>query len=109
MKKRVYISGGITGLDYNDTKTRFARAEQAITELGLTAVNPFNNGLPRHSPWAEHMIADLQLLRDCDAILLLHGWRESNGATIECIFAEMAGMRIFYDFKDLEDWVNDEQ
>ena len=37
---KVYISGKITGLEYQDAFNNFERAEQEIKELGGTPVNP---------------------------------------------------------------------
>lgn len=68
---KVYISGPITGLQYEEVEKAFNEAEIRLKEHGYEVVNPLNNGLPRESTWKEHMRADLKLLLDCDAIYLL--------------------------------------
>ena len=80
---KVYISGPISGLPYEKVEKAFNDAETRLQEQGYEVVNPLNNGLPRESTWNEHMIADLKLLLDCDAIYLLKGYQNSTGAMIE--------------------------
>lgn len=80
---RVYISGPITGLPYEEVEKAFNEAETRLKEQGYEVVNPLNNGLPRESTWNDHMRADLKLLLDCDAIYMLDGWTNSKGAEIE--------------------------
>lgn len=80
---KVYISGPITGLPYEEVEKAFSEAETRLQEQGYEVVNPLNNGLPRESTWNEHMRADLKLLLDCDAIYMLDGWTNSKGAEIE--------------------------
>lgn len=80
---KVYISGPISGLLYEEVEKAFNEAETSLKEQGHEVVNPLNNGLPRESTWNEHMRADLKLLLDCDAIYLLKGYQNSKGAMIE--------------------------
>lgn len=80
---KVYISGPISGLPYEEVEKAFSKAEIRLQEQGYEVVNPLNNGLPRESTWNEHMRADLKLLLDCDAIYMLDGWTNSKGAKIE--------------------------
>lgn len=80
---KVYISGPITGLLYEEVEKAFNEAEVRLQERGYEVVNPLKNGLPRESTWNEHMRADLKLLLDCDAIYMLDGWNNSKGAMIE--------------------------
>ena len=80
---KVYISGPISGLPYEEVEKAFNEAEIRLQEQGYEVVNPLNNGLPRESTWNDHMRADLKLLLDCDAIYMLDGWTNSKGAEIE--------------------------
>ncbi len=80
---KIYISGPITGLPYNEVESCFNKVEKELQLAGYETVNPINNGLPKDSTWKEHMRADLRLLLDCDAIYMLEGWERSIGAMIE--------------------------
>ena len=84
---KVYISGAITGTD--DYMARFAAAEKVITEAGYTAVNPakINSNLPEGTTYDEYMKLSMCLLEMCNAIYMLDGWQESNGANMELKYA----------------------
>jgi hypothetical protein len=91
--KRVYISGPITGKP-DGNRPAFEHAKQALIAAGDVPVNPHENGLPSSASWREHMRADLRMLADCDAILLLPGWASSKGAFLEQSIAQFLGMSI---------------
>lgn len=94
---KVYISGKITGLPLSEAEERFKDAEELISALNLTPVNPLKNGLPRHSSWEEHMAKDIELLKQCEAIFMLENWEDSRGAKIEYDFAIGSGKTIMYE------------
>lgn len=91
---KIYISGPITGRAIEDATEEFARAEEAIRAAGHEPVSPLKNGLDPTDEWIDHMEADLRLLRDCDAIVMLPGWRSSNGCRIEVSVAVLLGLLI---------------
>ncbi len=86
---KVYISGPITGLPYEEVEKAFNEAEVMLQEKGYEVVNPLNNGLPTNATWSEHMRADLKLMLDCYAIYLLKGYQDSKGAIIEYDLARL--------------------
>lgn len=97
--KKVYLSGKIAGLSEEEYKQNFAQA--AIDALAffpdeqVTIVNPAT--LPAiHNSWADYLLRDLMLLKDCDAIVMMTGWMESKGALTEHAFAEGMGIDIYY-------------
>ncbi len=93
--RKVYISGKISGLPVREAIAKFKAAAEKIRRFGLEPVSPFDNGLPLEADWAEHMGKDIALLLRCDAIYMLPGWRQSEGATIEYLIARQRRMRIF--------------
>lgn len=94
---KVYISGPISGLDYDtQVKPQFNEAGQFINSLcGYMAVNPLNNGNPRDAPWSDHMRADIKLLCDCQFIYMLPEWQHSRGARLEWQIAQQLGIKNF--------------
>lgn len=96
---KVYISGPITGLPYEEVEKAFNESEIRLKEQGHEVVNPLNNGLPRESTWSEHMRADLKLLLNCDAIYLLKGYQNSKGAMIEYDLARILHFDIIEQLK----------
>lgn len=96
--QKIYISGPITGTD--DYLDRFADAEKALKEIGyINIVNPAEEGtkLPEDSSHEDYMRLSFDLLKDCDAIYLLKGWKKSPGANQEYGYAIAKGMEIKYE------------
>ena len=81
---RVYISGGITGVE--DYKKKFADAEQALYLEGHQPFNPTKLDFP-NLDYEEYMRLDFCLLDMCDAIYMLKGWENSRGANREYGYA----------------------
>lgn len=94
---KVYISGRITDLPFDEAKQAFDKAEQSLKEQGYSVVNPIKNGLDNSASWAEHMREDLKMMLDCDTIYMLRGYELSRGAMIEKNLAESLGFRVLYE------------
>ena len=84
---KVFISGPITGT--TDYKERFAKAEEQLKAKGFVVINPVKvtESLPEDTDWSEYMDITMPLLKMCQAIYQLDGWRASYGAFIEYIWA----------------------
>ena len=61
-------------------------------DLGHEVVNPAELCPDPATPWHECMRKDIAALVTCDTIVLLPGWRQSRGATLEQHIAERLGM-----------------
>lgn len=89
-----YISGKISGLPTEQVTAKFRQAEQQIRAFGHEPINPLDNGVDKEASWNEHLVADIALLLECDAIYLLKDWEASKGARIEANIAEECGLEI---------------
>lgn len=101
---KIYISGKITGTE--DYPERFQRAAEAITAKGHEAINPLmlNTILnPWTTSWEQYMVADLGLLRACEAAYFMPGWGNSTGSKIEHGEAVRKRLKIYYDLANLEE------
>lgn len=96
-KMRIYISGPISGLPYDQVRARFERDKRDLAAADFEPVSPLDNGLPPDAPWEEHMKRDLELLAECDAIYLMNGWERSKGCRMEFNAAISANKRITYE------------
>ena len=85
MRKRIYISGKITGLSLADARENFSSAAFTVWWNGYDPVNPMENSFNRINgvPWALHMFFDIILLLQCRGIYMQSNWRDSRGARIE--------------------------
>lgn len=93
---KMYISGKITDLPTEQVAAKFEQAEQQIKSYGHEPVNPLNNGVDATEHWNKHIVADIALLLECDAIYLLRDWGDSKGARIEANIAGECGLEIIH-------------
>ena len=101
-RDKVYISGKISGLDFDETCRRFGEAEKHLQKLGFRTSNPTKMSL---CVWlAQHghyrLCLWLQLLwmsATCQCIYLLDGWHTSDGARAERAVARVMGITALYE------------
>lgn len=102
MKRKVYISGPMTGIA-NLNREAFAWGEAQVIASGLTPVNPHTLCDPLWS-WHQCMRADVSALVECDAIVMLSGWQKSSGAQLELHVAHRVGIEVLPDFDALREY-----
>jgi group I intron endonuclease len=94
---KVYISGQITGLNFDEAFKNFEDAEKEVKELGGVPVNPMKLDHKVNADWYDFMEKDIAALLRCDGIYMLKNWGESKGAKIEHNIAVEMGIKIFYE------------
>jgi len=98
MKRRIYLSGGMSGVERADYVRRFGEAERILRRHGYGCINPCRVWACRF-PWLYRLMEwamgkriayavvlcyDLLLLMTrADGIVMLPGWQASRGAQIE--------------------------
>ena len=98
MKRRIYISGPMTGIEPREYRRRFREAEAILRRHGYGCINPCRVW-PCRFPWLYRLMEwvlgkrltyavilayDLILLMTrADGIAMLPGWEQSRGAQIE--------------------------
>ena len=105
----VYIAGPFRAPTEYQRRTHIANAERRALEvwkLGLVALCPHLNtahfdGEGDDAVW---LAGDLELLKRCDAVLMVEGWERSQGATHERTVAVERGMPVFEDAFALGRW-----
>lgn len=96
-KKKVYISGPISGHDLEERRREFKRTAEFLEEMGYIPVNPMENGLPADATTHQHMKRDFHLLIECDAIYMLRRWTHSAGCKVEFDVATACGMKVIFE------------
>ena len=95
---KVYVSGPMTGIP-EENFPAFNAAARALCLIGYTVVNPAEfdtdvDGLGERARWVKYLKADIKALMDCDGIVMLPGWEQSKGATLEHFNAKALDMPI---------------
>ena len=73
----------------------FHAAAAKLRERGHAVVNPAEiNAETCGGDWHYYMKADIKALCDCDALALLPGWQNSDGAHLELHIAHRLGLGI---------------
>lgn len=104
-KKKIYISGPISGHDIEERRAAFAAVERMLREEGLEVVNPLNVAFPEYCTHEQYMRVDIALLIGCDYIYLMKGWDSSRGASTEFVVATSAGIEVYAN----ENYLNDKK
>lgn len=94
---KIYISGKITGLPFPEVEEKFYDAKDLLESLDFEVINPLENGLTQSHSWNEHMVRDIEMLLDCDAIFMLDNWQTSKGADIEYHIACKTGKDVWFE------------
>lgn len=96
-KKKVYISGKITG----DTlyKAKFKTVAEYLNAGGYEVINPAETVLPNSklATCEDYMLVSFAFLNKADEIYMLNDWKQSPGACAEYGFATAKGMKIKYE------------
>ena len=106
-REKVYISGKISGLDFEEACRRFGEAEKHLQKLGYRTSNPTKMTLcvflaARCGNWGYRACVVLQLIwicMTCQCIYLLDGWHTSDGARAERAVARVMGITALYEQK----------
>ena len=80
--KKVFISGPVTGLEYDQVVKKFNAVEQKLLDMGYQVFNPVSFVKPSDD-WKTAMKKCLRTLSICDSICMLKGFESSKGAVIE--------------------------
>lgn len=99
MKDTVYISGPITGLDYEKAAAAFYVAESKIRSIygtNVEVVNPVRL-VPKGTKWDEAMRVCIEHLMKCKYIHMLPDFYKSRGARLEMTIAQELGFGVCND------------
>lgn len=92
-RKRIYIAGRVSGIDYDEAIAAFAKASKYIEQRCDYPINP-TLYCDKEWDWVTCMRTVIPLLCSCDGIYMLKGWRQSKGAKLEHFIALKLGLTI---------------
>jgi len=98
MKKKVFISGGITGIE-NCNRSAFYKAEEYLKSLNYRVYNPqclgFKYGIHRKPEF--YMRKCLKRVMKSDMIYMLNNWEKSTGSSQEHCVSKAINIEIVYE------------
>ena len=92
MKKKVYISGPMTGIE-NYNYPLFHAVEEYLKQLGHMVINPARH--PIGLEWSHYMGYARLDVKACDVVIMLPGYEASKGAVEEFKLATELGKQVF--------------
>jgi Domain of unknown function (DUF4406) len=108
--KVVYIAGPFRAASHWAVEQNIRVAEAIALEvwrMGAAALCPHTNArfFSGAAPDEVWLAGDLELLRRCDAVLMVGRWWESSGAREEKVAAGRYGLPAFEDLAGLREWL----
>lgn len=102
----VYVAGPFRGPHHYAIHENICRAEAValtVWQSGFTAISPHLNTahFQDAAPDEVWLNGDLEILRRCDAVLVVPNWEHSKGTRAEIEFAEAIDIPVFYALADL--------
>ena len=89
---KIYIAGAIS--NNPGYEQQFKAAEEKLKAEGHTVINPAKN--PGYD-YKSYIYMGLFELMHCDAIYMLKGWFNSEGAKLEHCYAVIVGLKTIYE------------
>lgn len=108
--KVCYVAGKFRGATDAEVEANIRAAEALgleVAKLGASTVIPHANTHSFHKLIPEDFMlaATLELMRRCDALILVEGWQESAGTRDEMCEAHFLGLPVFYTLAGLKNWL----
>ncbi len=112
--KVVYVAGPYRGKGQWDIEQNIRRAEHVA--LGVWATGKaaaicvhamcrfYEGALDDYEIWLK---GDLEIMKRCDAVLLVDGWEDSSGTLVEIELANKLGIPVFKTFDDFSNWLRE--
>lgn len=113
LAKKIYISGPMTGYEYNNFFSFDDAKKRILNEIkNINIVNPCDlsnktESIIDNPSYEDYLREDFRALIDCDAVLLLDGWKESSGCNKELTVANYLKIPCFETFEELKKYLEE--
>ncbi len=89
---RLYLSGAMASDPHHPQ--HFLDTALALRSEGFIVMSP--GCLPDGFDYPDYLHIDFAMIDVCDAVYMMHNWRDSPGACAELLYAEDTGKKIIY-------------
>lgn len=97
MRKRIYISGKISGEEEAACRAKFQTVQERLENRGFEVINPLELVGDWNADRYEALSKCLIALQHCDALYMLPDWKDSEGARLEACFARKMGIWLIHE------------
>lgn len=94
--KKAYISLPISNRSCKEIGLNLDKGIKCLRKEGYQVVTPYDASPNANASYAEHMGKDIQALLECDVVLMMPGWEQSQGCQLERSTAVIYGKDIIY-------------
>ena len=77
----------------------FEAAAATLRAKGYNVISPNETESVDHDapkPWTYYLQKDIKLMMGCDHLVLLPGWEDSRGASLEYYIAQKLGFTVYF-------------
>jgi len=110
--KVIYVAGPYRSHKPGGAQVNIQNAWRVALEvwgMGAAAICPHANTAHMDAPGFEdaatYLDGDIEIMRRCDAVVLMEGWQQSEGAKREAREAIKAGTPVFHSLDEVRDFV----
>lgn len=102
----IYTAGPFRG----DVKANVKAAEEFARKVwaaGAACISPHLNSVAFDGEFPDSVFleGDLAIVAKCDAVIMMPGWKSSEGATKERLAALAWGIPVLYSLEELREWM----
>jgi len=98
---KMYLAGKISGEDYKNVKSKFNYYMGLYNNMvdynknKVELINPLEH-INQNTEWTEAIKKCIEIIKDCDSILFIPDFVNSNGCKIEHYYSTMQNKKIYY-------------
>ena len=98
---KMYLAGKISGEDYKNVKSKFNYYMGLYNNIvdynknKVELINPLEH-INQNTEWTEAIKKCIEIIKDCDSILFIPDFVNSNGCKIEHYYSTMQNKKIYY-------------
>lgn len=95
-KLKVYVSGAVSALGYNEAKVEFERFSDELRKLGLIPFSTFTGNKPKNRVKSVYNRDGIIEMMKCDMVAMMPNWDVSSGAYNDMLVAKIMEIPVVF-------------